>query len=187
MVTCSLMVWICNKIACDEVRCLKTAVLNSLGSSYSLSRVENRALCSPDVLKIGVFITNKATKEIWFYWFRISISKDHARLSCCIFRNVYFTVQKLTLCPFLVTLNSTEPQSFHMSKYLYVRMGCVFACTCMHKHIHTFVPCTLVRSISVCRHRPLMGVVEYGMAPRYLTLWCFGVIHSLVLLTKRIW
>lgn len=61
---------------------------------------------------------------------------------------------------------------------------CVFDFTRMHTPSHF---CALVRSISVCRHHPVMVVVKYRMALWYLTLLCFGVILSLVLLTKRIW
>lgn len=55
----------------------------------------------------------------------------------------------------------------------------VFVCKCVF--------CSLVHSIPVCdRHHLLMSVVKCWTALWHLAVWCFGVIHSLMLLTKRL-
>lgn len=110
-------------------------------------------------------------------YFCMRVSYDDS-CSQTTFRNVCFYSPSASR-NFLHAHFSTEPQCVCVP----VCEGSVFACT----HIHTFVPRTLLRSISVCRHRPMMGVVKYGMALWYLTPWCFGVILGPVLLTKRIW
>ena len=53
-----------------------------------------------------------------------------------------------------------------------------------HRHAHI---CAHVHFTSDCRQCLVPAVAECGPTLRYLTRLCFGLILSLVLLTKRIW